>query len=88
MFFIGMYATLGAYNDHMSTLKHHYGLNHLHYITTSVYRRASASRRIRLPALQEPMGCESGRARKMLARAALPPSVHHRAHFRVWRREF
>jgi hypothetical protein len=38
--FVGMYATRGRYNVRVSKLKHYYGLNHLHYLTTSTYRRA------------------------------------------------
>jgi hypothetical protein len=33
-----MYATQGRYN--VRVLKHYYGLNHLHYLTTRTYRRA------------------------------------------------
>ncbi len=36
--FVGMYAPLGRYN--VRVLKHYYGLNHLHYLTTRPYRRA------------------------------------------------
>jgi len=38
--FVGMYAPQGRYNVRVSELKHYYGLNHLHYLTTSTYRRA------------------------------------------------
>jgi hypothetical protein len=31
-----MYATQGRYNVRVSKLKHCYGLNHLHYLTTSI----------------------------------------------------
>jgi RHS repeat-associated protein len=34
--FVGMYATQGRYNVRVSELKHYYGLNHLHYFTTSI----------------------------------------------------
>jgi len=34
--FVGMYATQGRYNVRVSTLKHYYGLNHLHCLTTSI----------------------------------------------------
>ena len=37
---VGMYATQGRYNLRVSKLKHYYGLNHPHYLTTSTYRRA------------------------------------------------
>ena len=33
---VGIYATRGRYNVRVSRLKHYYGLNHLHYLTTSV----------------------------------------------------
>ena len=36
--FVGMYATQGRYD--VRVLKHYYGLNHLHYLTTSTYHRA------------------------------------------------
>ena len=35
---VGMYATQGRYN--VRGLKHYYGLNHPHYLTTRPYRRA------------------------------------------------
>jgi hypothetical protein len=35
-----MYATQERYNVRVSKLKHYYGLNQLHYLTTSTYRRA------------------------------------------------
>ena len=38
--FVVMYATLSEYNPRVSKLKHYYGLNHLHYVTKSTYRRA------------------------------------------------
>jgi len=38
--FVGMYAAREHYNLPVSALKHYYGLNHLHYVTTSTYRRA------------------------------------------------
>ena len=38
--FVGMYATQGRYNVRVPELKHYYGLNHLHYLTNSTYRRA------------------------------------------------
>jgi hypothetical protein len=41
--FVGMYAPQGRYNVGVSELKHYYGLNHLHYLTNSTYRRASVS---------------------------------------------
>jgi hypothetical protein len=31
-----MYAAQGRYNVPVSELKHYYGLNHLHYLTTSI----------------------------------------------------
>src|SRR5208337_219043 len=34
--FVGMYATQGRYNVRVPELKHYYGLNHLHYLTTSI----------------------------------------------------
>jgi len=36
--FGGMYATQGRYK--VRVLKHYYGLNHLHYLTTRTHRRA------------------------------------------------
>ena len=38
--FVGMYVPQGRYNVGVSKLKHYYGLNHLHYLTNSTYRRA------------------------------------------------
>ena len=35
-----MYAPLEGYNPQVPKLQHYYGLNHLHYITNSTYRRA------------------------------------------------
>ena len=35
---VGIYATLGRYD--VRGLNHYYGLSHLHYLTTSTYRRA------------------------------------------------
>jgi putative transposase len=35
-----MYVPQGRYNVGVSKLKHYYGLNHLHYLTNSTYRRA------------------------------------------------
>jgi hypothetical protein len=43
LLFVGMYAPQGRYNVGVSKLKHYYGLNHLHYLTNSTYRRASVS---------------------------------------------
>ena len=40
--FVGMYATQGRYNVRVSTLKHYYGLNHLHYLTTSIPQGGTA----------------------------------------------
>jgi len=34
--FVGVYATQGRYNVRVSKLKHYYGLNHLHYLTTGI----------------------------------------------------
>ena len=34
--FVGMYATQERYNVRVSKLKHYYGLDHLHYLTTSI----------------------------------------------------
>jgi hypothetical protein len=36
LIFVGMFATQGRYNVRVSKLKHYYGLNHLHYLTTSI----------------------------------------------------
>jgi REP element-mobilizing transposase RayT len=35
-----MYAPLEGYNARVPKLQHYYGLNHLHYLTNSTYRRA------------------------------------------------
>src|SRR5208283_4061953 len=35
-----MYAPLEGYNLRVPKLEHYYGLNHLHYLTNSTYRRA------------------------------------------------
>jgi hypothetical protein len=39
-FFVGMYAPHEGYNLRVPKLQHYYGLNHLHYLTRSTYRRA------------------------------------------------
>jgi hypothetical protein len=36
LLFVGMYATQEGCNLRVSKLRHYYGLNHLHYLTTSV----------------------------------------------------
>jgi hypothetical protein len=36
LLFVGMYATERRYDVRVSKLRHYYGLNHLHYLTTSV----------------------------------------------------
>ncbi|MGA3167151.1 MAG: hypothetical protein ABSF14_13660 [Terriglobia bacterium] len=41
--FVGMYVTQGRYNVRVYKLKHYYGLDHLHYLTTRTYRRAHRS---------------------------------------------
>jgi hypothetical protein len=38
-----MYVTQGRYNVRVYKLKHYYGLDHLHYLTTRTYRRAHRS---------------------------------------------
>ena len=35
-----MYAPLEGYNARVPKLQHYYGLNYLHYLTNSTYRRA------------------------------------------------
>jgi len=37
-----MYATQGRYNVRVSKLKHYYGLNHVHYLTTSIPQAGNA----------------------------------------------
>ena len=37
---VGMYATQGQYSIRVYKLKHYYGLNHLHDLTTRTHRRA------------------------------------------------
>jgi len=42
LLFVGMYATQGRYNVRVSKLKHYYGLNHVHYLTTSIPQAGNA----------------------------------------------
>jgi hypothetical protein len=37
-----MYATQGRYSVRVSELKHYYGLNRLHYLTTSIAQGGTA----------------------------------------------
>jgi hypothetical protein len=37
--FVAMYAPLEGYDLHVPKLQHYYGLNHLHYLSNSTFRR-------------------------------------------------